>query len=102
MKIRFASKVILFQKTLEHCNAINLCYGRQKNQEFQGHVSNAHIWAVCNVVDKIMLHVVKQCILNQTQGYWLLSNALNATLSINVCMQNQIQQYNITPFEGGF
>jgi hypothetical protein len=61
-------------------------------------VSDAHTWAVCNLVDKIMFLVVKQCILNQTQGYWLLFDALNATLLINVCMQNQIQQSEITPF----
>lgn len=29
MKSKFANKVILFQKTLEYINAINLCYGRQ-------------------------------------------------------------------------
>jgi hypothetical protein len=28
MKIRFTIKVILFQKTLEYGDAINLCYGR--------------------------------------------------------------------------
>ncbi len=61
-------------------------------------MSDAHTWAICNLVDKIMFLVVKQCILNQTQGYWLLFDALNATLLINVCMQNQIQQSEITPF----
>jgi hypothetical protein len=50
-----------------------------------------YTWAICKVVVKTMFPFVKQCILNQTRGYWLLSNALNATLSINVCMQNQIQ-----------
>lgn len=40
-----------------------------------------------------MIHVVKQCIINQTQGYWLFFNALNVTLSINVCMWNQTEQY---------
>ncbi len=98
MKIRFVNKVILFQKTLEHYDAINSCYGRQEIQELQGRVSNAHTWAICNVIDKIMFIVVKQCILNQTQRYWLFFDALNATLSINVCMQNLIQQSNITPF----
>jgi hypothetical protein len=36
VKIRFASKVILFQETLEYYNAINLCYERQETQELQG------------------------------------------------------------------
>jgi hypothetical protein len=42
VKICFISKVILFQETLEYCDAINLCYGRQKIQELQGHVLDAH------------------------------------------------------------
>ncbi len=32
---KFVSKVILFQKTLEYCDVINLCHGRQENQEFK-------------------------------------------------------------------
>ncbi len=43
-----------------------------------------------------MLPIVKQCIFNQTRGYWLFSNALNATLSINVSLQNEIEQFDIT------
>jgi hypothetical protein len=38
------------------------------------------------MVAETMLHVVKQCILNQTQGYWLFSDAMNVTLSINVSL----------------
>jgi hypothetical protein len=60
----------MFQKTLEHYNVVNLSYGRQEIQELQGCVSNAHTWTVCNVIDKIMFLVVKQCILNQTRKYW--------------------------------
>ncbi len=48
---------------------------------------DAHTWVVCKVVVKIMFLVVKQRIFNQTQGYWLLFDALNVTLSISVCMQ---------------
>jgi hypothetical protein len=39
------------------------------------------------MVVETMLLVVKQRILNQTQGYWLLFNVLNVALLINVCMQ---------------
>jgi hypothetical protein len=59
---------------------------------------DAHAWVVCKVVVEIMLPFVKQCTFNQTRGYWLLINALNVALSINLCMQIQIQQFNITPF----
>ncbi len=35
MKIRFASKVIMFQETFKHCDAVNLCYGKQKIQNYK-------------------------------------------------------------------
>ncbi len=54
---------------------------------------NAHTWAICEVVTKIMFFVVKKCILNQTRRHWLLFVAL----SIIMCMKNQIQQSKITP-----
>jgi hypothetical protein len=38
----FANKVIMFLKTLEYRDAINLCYGRQEVQKLQGRVPNAH------------------------------------------------------------
>jgi hypothetical protein len=38
VKTKFASKVILFQKTLEFKHTIALCYGRQWWLAFQGHV----------------------------------------------------------------
>jgi hypothetical protein len=59
---------------------------------------DAHTWPVCKVVVQTMFIVVNQCIFNQIRGCWLLSNDLNVTLSIIVCMQNQIQQYEISPF----
>jgi hypothetical protein len=90
--------VIPFKKTLEYRNAINLCYGRQEVQELQGCVLDAHTWAICEVVVETLFPIVKQCILNQIQGHCLLSNALNATFSIIVCMQNHSQQFDITPF----
>lgn len=44
---------------------------------------------------KIMLLIVKQCIFNQTQGYWLFFDALNVVLSIIMCIHNQIEQLKI-------
>ncbi len=85
-----------WQETMEYLDGINLCYGKQKIQELQGHVSNAHTWTICKVVAKIMFHVVKQCIFNQTWEFYLLSNALNAIFSINLCRQNKIEQFKMT------
>jgi hypothetical protein len=39
-------------------------------------------WAIAKMVINILGHMVEQCILNQTKGYWLLSNALFAAFSI--------------------
>jgi hypothetical protein len=85
----FINKIILFWETLEYYNAINLCYGKREIQKLQGHVLDAHTWAICRVVVETLFLVVKQCIfLYQTQGYWLFIGVVNVTLSINVCMKN--------------
>jgi hypothetical protein len=42
-----------------------------------------------------MLLIVKQCVFNQTQGYWLLFEALDVVFSIIMCIQNQIEQFKI-------
>ena len=41
-------------------------------------------WAVARTFTETLNPVVKQCVLNQTRGYWLLSDALAATLAISV------------------
>jgi hypothetical protein len=64
VKTKFANKVIIFQKTLEYWDTINLYYERQKTQDLQGHVLDPHTWAICKMVAKLMPHVVKQCTLN--------------------------------------
>ncbi len=38
MNIRFASKVIIFQDTLQHDDVINFCYVRQIFLELQGYM----------------------------------------------------------------
>ncbi len=95
----------MFQKTLKYKDAINLCYGRQEIQELQGCVLDTHAWAICKVVVETIHPIVKFCIFKQTWGYYLLSNALNDAFSINVCIQNEIQQSMVTLFnlvKGGF
>jgi hypothetical protein len=51
---------------LQYKVAINLFYGVQETQKLQGHVPNAHTWAICKVVVETILLIVKQCIFNQT------------------------------------
>jgi hypothetical protein len=60
--------------------------------ELQGRVPDAQMWVVCKTLIKIMLPIVKKCILNQTHGYWLIFNILQVAFPINVSMQMEIQQ----------
>ncbi len=68
MKIRFSSQVILFQETLEYMNAINMCYGHQTTH-LQAHVPDGQTWAIVHIMIKMLLLVVNQCILNQSNGF---------------------------------
>ncbi len=102
MKIRFASKVILFQKTLEFKHVIALCYGRQQSLALQGHVPRPQDGAITQVVVDTLGLVVQQCVLNQSQGYLLPSNAFIVAIFLVCqmrldCMRpdiNEIQDFD--------
>jgi hypothetical protein len=68
VKIRFASKVFIFQETIEFKHVIALCYGSQQSLTLQGCVPNPQVWIVTQVVDILGL-VVQQCMFNHIQGY---------------------------------
>ncbi|KAJ7538060.1 hypothetical protein O6H91_11G033100 [Diphasiastrum complanatum] len=92
VKTRFASKVILFQETLEFREAIITCYSRQ-SLALQSRVPSPQIWAIAGAVSSTLIPVAKQCVLNQTRGYWLLSDALVAALKL--CIQMGQARYKI-------
>jgi hypothetical protein len=71
----------LFQEILEFKHTIAFCYGRQQSLAFQGYVPNPQI------IDGILGLVVQQCVLNQNESYYLLSNALVITISLICQMQ---------------
>ncbi|KAJ7552447.1 hypothetical protein O6H91_06G055400 [Diphasiastrum complanatum] len=73
IKTRFASK-----------GSIITCYSRQ-SLALQSRVPSPQIWAIAGAVSSTLIPVVKRCVLNQTRGYWLLSDALVAALKL--CMQ---------------
>jgi DNA-binding PucR family transcriptional regulator len=50
VKTRFASKIILFQETLEFKHVIALCYGRQQSFALQAYVPSPQVWAIAQVV----------------------------------------------------
>jgi hypothetical protein len=71
---------------LEYASAINICY-RKQSLALQAHVLDGLTWAVVRVVTETLNPVVKQCILNQTRGFWLLSDALVSAMLISVKLQ---------------
>jgi len=46
----FASRVILFQKTLEFKHGITFCYKRKQSLALQGCVPSLQVWAIAQVV----------------------------------------------------
>ncbi len=93
IKTRFVSQIILFQETLEFKHTIALCYGRQQSLALQGHVPTPQVWAIAQIVANTLGLVVQQCVLNQSQGYWLLLDAFVVAISF-VC---QMRTYCLTP-----
>jgi len=69
VKTCFASKVVLFQETIEFKHVIVLCYGSQQSLILQGHVPNPQVWVVAQVVANTLGLVVQQCVSNHRQGY---------------------------------
>jgi len=43
-------------------------------------VPSQQVWVIAQVVANILGHVVQQCMLNQSQGYWLLYDAFIISL----------------------
>ena len=91
VKTRFASKVVLFQETQEYADAISICYRRQ-SLKLQARVPSGMTWATARTVTQTLNPVVQQCVLNQTRGYWLLSDALAAALRMSIELQGVYDQ----------
>ncbi len=59
VKTHFASKVVLFQETIEFKHVIVFCYGSQQSLALQGHVLNPQVWVVTQVVVHTLAHMVQ-------------------------------------------
>ena len=78
----------MLQETQEYATTINICYGRQ-TAALQARVPSGLTWAVAKAVTETLRPVMQQCILNQSRGYWLLSDALYAAFHISIHLQNE-------------
>jgi hypothetical protein len=47
-------------------------------------------WHICHIIVDSFDHVVYVCILNQFKGHWLLSDALNSTISMRLKFKDEI------------
>jgi hypothetical protein len=87
MKIKFASKVIMFEETLGFLNAIIFYYSRQKFAPLQWKVLEAQMWAITKIVTFALNPIISTCVLNQSKGHWLLLNVLIIAITLIVNME---------------
>jgi hypothetical protein len=93
VKMQFASRIFLFQKTFEYQITISICYGQQQVLHLFSRMLIRQTWVLTQAIVNTLFHVVKQCVLNQTQGYWLLPNAF--TSSFTLCLVMNVDVVNI-------
>jgi hypothetical protein len=92
VKTKFDSKVIMFDETLEFKNAIILCYGRQKSIALQQRALKAQVWAIAEAITFTLNLVAYACVMNQSRGHWLLSNALTISITLTMEMEAQLPE----------
>jgi hypothetical protein len=64
IKTKFASKVIMFEETLEFKQTIITCYGRQNTITLQQKIPKAQVWAIVKVVTSCLNPMVMACVMN--------------------------------------
>jgi hypothetical protein len=70
VQIKFASKVIMFEKTLRFNQAIIIYYARQKTIILQHNiVPNAQVWAITKAITSCLNLMVLACVMNQFHSH---------------------------------
>jgi len=70
------------------CSCINVC-DRKQSLQFQAQMSNGLTWAIVQILKKTFTLLMQQCVHKQLYGYWLLYDALNVEISINIKLQDE-------------
>jgi hypothetical protein len=60
-----------------------MCYSKQINVQVSSCVPPPITWFIYQIIIDYLSLVIYTCILNQPVGHWLLSNALNSTITMN-------------------
>jgi hypothetical protein len=88
---KFASKVMLFQKTLQYCEAIDNYYNRKTTIMISACVSHPFTWHVAQIVVNVFSHVVSACVLNQYCAHWFLSDAFHFAITMNTKLMEKLE-----------
>jgi hypothetical protein len=88
---RFASKVILSQKTLQYHKVIVHCYNGQIVVKISVCVPPPLTWHVAQIVIEVLSRVVTTCVLNQSHGHWLLNDVLYYAITMNTKLMEILQ-----------
>jgi len=56
----------------------------------QQRMPKAQVWAVVEVVTSCLNPIVSTCVMNQSRGHWLLSNALTIVIALIVNMETTL------------
>jgi hypothetical protein len=63
MKMRFASKVVMFQQCLAYKVAIIMCYGHQI-KALANKIPSTQTWVIAEAICDVLSHVVTTCVVN--------------------------------------
>jgi len=88
---KFASKIILFQKALQFRVVIVLCYSQQTVVRVIGHVPPTLTWHIYQIIINVLSLVINACVLNQSRGHWLLFDALNVIITMNLKLKKEFK-----------
>ncbi len=81
----------MFEETLEFKEAIFLCYGQQKTIVLQQRVPKAKVWAITKAQTYVLNKVVTTCVMDQSRGHQLLSNAFNTCINLTLILETKVR-----------
>jgi hypothetical protein len=76
----------LFQEALQFKATIILCYNQQTIVKVIGRVPPPLTWHISQIIVDVLSCA---CVLNQSHGHWLLSNALNVIITMSLKFKEQ-------------
>jgi hypothetical protein len=86
-------------------DGISICFGQQQFLHLSFKVPSYQTWLIVKTIINTLFPILKQCVLNQNQGYWLLFDAFVYTFSLFNMMKgetNKIEALNCPLILGNF